>query len=323
MKFPLKQTTAAEGGALAAAESAPPKKRRRFPVKRVIALVLVLALAGGGGWYFLGGSHNTAAAADSAYTTAQVERRTITSTITGSGTLEAADSYSVTTLLEGTVLTADFEEGDQVEEGMVLYTIDSSDAASTLEQAQISLNQSQRSYQNTVESLEDLTVTATGSGRVLTLDVEVGDEVSAGQQVATIRDSDTMTLTVPFPADDAESFYVGQAASVTMDSTFETLSGTVSRIAGNTEVLTGNMIVRDVTIDVANPGGLSTSQTASASVNGVGSSSGGTFAYAGESTVTAKAAGTVSSVSVAEGDRVIGFTYLDNAFGMEGYHATF
>ena len=59
-----------------------------------------------------------------------------------------------------------------------------------------------------------------------------------------------------------------------------------------------------MTIQVSNPGGLSTSQSASATVNGVGSSSGGTFAYAGEETVTAKAAGTVSSVSVAEGDQV-------------------
>ena len=266
--------------------------------------IAVEAREGGGGWYFLGGSQNTAAAADSAYTTAQVERRTITSTITGSGTLEAADSYSVTTLLEGTILTADFEEGDQVEEGTVLYTIDDSDAANSLEQAQISLNQSERSYQNTVESLEDLTVTADTAGRIYTLDVEVGDEVTAGQQVATIRDSDTMELTVPFPADDAAGFYVGQSATVTLDSTFETLTGTVSEISGNTEVLTGNMIVRNVTIDVSNPGGLSTSQSASATVNGVGSSSGGTFAYADEATVTADVAGTVSSISVAEGDQV-------------------
>ena len=303
MKLQWKRGKAAEG-ALAAVDGAPPRKRRRIPVKRLIALAVVLAIAGGGGWYFLGGSQNTAAAADSAYTTAQVERRTITSTITGSGTLEAADSYSVTTLLEGTILTADFEEGDQVEEGTVLYTIDDSDAANSLEQAQISLNQSERSYQNTVESLEDLTVTADTAGRIYTLDVEVGDEVTAGQQVATIRDSDTMELTVPFPADDAAGFYVGQSATVTLDSTFETLTGTVSEISGNTEVLTGNMIVRNVTIDVSNPGGLSTSQSASATVNGVGSSSGGTFAYADEATVTADVAGTVSSISVAEGDQV-------------------
>lgn len=278
------------------------KGRRKGRVKKLVAVVLVCAIIGGGAWYFLGGDQNTAAAADTAYTTAEVTRQTITSTITGSGTLEAADSYSVTTLLEGTILTADFEEGDQVEEGTVLYTIDSSDASSSLEQSQISVNQAQRNYNNAVENLDDLTVTAPVSGRILSLDVEVGDDVSAGQTVATIRNSDVMELTVPFPADDAQSFYVGQAASVTLDSTFETLTGTVTKIAANTEVLTGNMIVREVTIQVSNPGGITTTQSASAEVNGVGSSSGSTFTYADESTVTAGVAGTVASISVSEGD---------------------
>lgn len=280
------------------------KGRRKGWGKKLVALVLVCAIAGGGAWYFLGGDQNAAAAANTAYTTAEVTRRTITSTITGSGTLQAADSYSVTTLLEGTILTADFEEGDQVEEGTVLYTIDSSDASSSLEQSQISVNQAQRNYENALESLEDLDITATVSGRVLSLDVEVGDEVNAGQTVATLRNSDVMELTVPFPADDAASFYVGQTATVTLDSTFETLTGTVSKIAGNTEVLTGNVIVRDVTIQVSNPGGLSTTQSASAAVGGVGSSSASTFAYADEATVTASVSGTVSAVSFQEGDWV-------------------
>ena len=280
------------------------KGRRKGWVKKLVALALVCAIAGGGAWYFLGGDRNTAAAAGTAYTTAEVTRRTITSTITGSGTLQAADSYSVTTLLEGTILTADFEEGDQVEEGTVLYTIDSSDASSSLEQSQISVNQAQRNYDNALESLADLDITATVSGRVLSLDVEVGDDVSAGQTVATLRNSDVMELTVPFPADDAASFYVGQAATVTLDSTFETLTGTVSKIAGNTQVLTGNVIVREVTIQVSNPGGLSTTQSASAAVGGVGSSSAATFAYADETTVTASVSGTVSAVSFQEGDWV-------------------
>ena len=304
MKFPVTWKKK-QAGVSNTSDGSPVKKRkRRRWIKKVIALLVVVGLAGGGLWYFLLGDQNSASAADSTYTTAQVERRSITATITGSGTLEAADSYSVTTLLEGTILTAAFEEGDQVEEGTVLYTIDSSDAASNLEQSQISVDQAQRNYNNAVESLEDLTVTANGSGRILTLDVETGDEVAAGQQVATIRNSDTMSLAVSFPADDAASFYVGQSATVTLDSTFETLSGTVSKIAANTQVLTGNMIVREVTIDVTNPGGISTSQSASATINGVGSSMSGTFDYEEETTVTASAAGTVTAIQVEEGDWV-------------------
>ena len=145
---------------------------------------------------------------------------------------------------------------------------------------------------------------ATAAGQVWSVDVEVGDEVQAGQTVATIRDSATMELEVPFPADDAAGFSLGQSATVTLDSTFETLSGTITKVSGNTEVRSGNVQVRTVTIAVTNPGGLSTDQSATAAVGSVTSTGSGTFTYSQEKTVTAKVSGTVSRIHVTEGDRV-------------------
>ena len=264
-----------------------------------MACVVALSL----GIHFFGGGQ-TALAADLTYTTAAVERRDITSEITGSGSLEAANSYSVTSLVDGAILADYFEEGDQVDEDTVLYDIDSSDMASSLEQSEISLSQAQRSYNNKLKDLADLTVTAPKAGQVVDIAVEAGDDVSAGQTVATIRDSDTMTLKVPFLADEAAGFYVGQSAQVTLDSTFEVLNGTVTEVSGVDQVLTGNVIVRDVTIQVSNPGGLSTSQTGSATVDGCASASGGSFSYLAERSVTAEVSGTVASIHVSEGDRL-------------------
>ena len=277
--------------------------RKKVLRKKVIIPTVACLLAAAVGVRLLGGGQTVSASAQS-YVTAAVERRDITSQITGSGTLQAANSYSVTSLVEGTILTADFEEGDQVEAGTVLYTIDDSDMSSSLEQAEISLNQSHRSYDSELEQLEKLTVTAPKSGRILSLDVEVGDEVSAGQSVGTVRNSDAMRLTLPFLASEAESFYVGQSASVTLDSTFETLSGTVTKISGNNKVLTGNVIVRQVTIEVQNPGGLSTSQTGSASIGGVDSAGSGSFTYASEESITAQVSGEVTQIYVSEGNWV-------------------
>ena len=76
-----------------------------------------------------------------AYLTAVVERGSITSTLSDSGTLEPADAYTVTTLTSGEILSADFEEGDTVEEDETLYEVDSSDAASSLERAELTLPQ--------------------------------------------------------------------------------------------------------------------------------------------------------------------------------------
>ena len=307
MKLAIKERLAASGAASKLLSKLPgrgdkkPGKKRRW--KKFAVAGVALVVAAGVGWQMLSPGQSSAAAATS-YTTAEVTRMDVSSSITGSGTLEAADSYSVTTLIEGSILTADFEEGDEVEEGTILYTIDSSDASNSLEQAEISLNQAQRSYNNQLESQEDLTITAPVAGQVYSIDVEVGDDVTAGETVATIRDSQTMSLEVSFPADDASSFYVGQSATVTLDSTFETLTGTISEISGTDTVLTGNVIVRTVTIDVSNPGGLSTEQTASAAVGTATSTASGTFTYKEEETVTAEVSGEVSSIRVSEGDQV-------------------
>lgn len=307
MKLAIKERLAASGAASKLLSKLPgrgdkkPGKKRRW--KKFAVAGVALVVAAGVGWQMLSPGQSSAASATS-YTTAEVTRMDVSSSITGSGTLEAADSYSVTTLIEGSILTADFEEGDEVEEGTILYTIDSSDASNSLEQAEISLNQAQRSYNNQLESQEDLIITAPVSGQVYSIDVEMGDDVAAGETVATIRDSQTMSLEVSFPADDASSFYVGQSATVTLDSTFETLTGTISKISGTDTVLTGNVIVRSVTIDVSNPGGLSTEQTASAAVGTATSTASGTFTYKEEETVTAQVSGEVSSIRVSEGDQV-------------------
>ena len=289
-------------------EDTPPKSgsspwKKRLLRKRVLIPAVACVVALSLGIHFFGGGQ-TALAADLTYTTAAVERRDITSEITGSGSLEAANSYSVTSLVDGAILADYFEEGDQVNEDTVLYDIDSSDMASSLEQSEISLSQAQRSYNNKLKDLADLTVIAPKAGQVVDIAVEAGDDVSAGQTVATIRDSDTMTLKVPFLADEAAGFYVGQSAQVTLDSTFEVLNGTVTEVSGVDQVLTGNVIVRDVTIQVSNPGGLSTSQTGSATVDGCASASGGSFSYLAERSVTAEVSGTVASIHVSEGDRL-------------------
>ena len=303
--------TSVEQPAVSSTDSSPKRQRKLFGSKkqnggkaskrRWIFLLLVVVVIILGAFFLLRNKNNTKTQNALNYTTAAVSRQSIEKSISGSGTLKPADSYTVTTLTEGDILSADFEEGDQVEKDAVLYEIDSSDAATNIEQSQISLNQAQRNYQETVDHA---VVKATTAGIVYSLEVSVGDEVNAGQTLATIRDSDTMKLTVPFPVDDAKAFYVGQSATITLDGTFETLTGTVSAISGSDIVQTGNMIVRNVTILVKNPGGLSNMQNATASIGGVNCAGSGTFAYQSERTLTASIGGTVTAINAPEGSTV-------------------
>ena len=288
----------------AAASGVPAKKKKRRKLKKKVVIplaVLVIAAGAVGVHYFLSGGNAESAPA---YTESEASRQDIQLTLSATGTIEPANQYEVTSSVQGEVLSCTFEEGDEVKKGDVMYEIDSSDAESSVEQAQISLQQSQNSYNQTLESLDDLNVTSKKSGMITELYVEVGDEVQSGATIADVRDSSIMELTVPFNSSDVSSFGVGSAATVTMDGSFETLSGTVTAIDAADTVLDGYQIVRYVTIQVSNPGGLSTSSTATATINGIACNRGATFEYLSESTITSDASGTVTSLNVSEGSQV-------------------
>lgn len=285
-----------------AAETAEAKSgASAFAKKNGKWLVPVVVAAAAGAVFLISGGGNKAASRDVTYAETTPIRQDVSNSLSGTGTLNPANTYTVKSLVDGKILTGGFEEGDKVEEGDVLYTIDSSDASTNLEKASIALQQAQRSYDKTVDLQY---VRAEVNGTVSSLKVAKGDQVTSGQEVAVIRDSSKMLLNLLFPAADAANFSVGQSADVMLDGTFETLKGTITAITGTDELSTGNLLVRTVTIRVNNAGGLTTAQAATASVNGVSSIASATFAYQAERTLTAQAGGTVSAINVQEGDAV-------------------
>ena len=254
-----------------------------------------------GGVWLLKPKADKPASVDTSYVETAPEQRDLVNALSGTGTLKPANTYNVKSLVSGKVLTCSFEEGDNVEEGDVLYTVDSSDATTKVEQAGITLQQAQRNYDKTVDRQY---VRAEVAGVVSSLKVAKGDEVTSGQEVAVIRDNSKMTLALEFPAADAAGFSVGQSADVTLDGTFETMTGTVTAVTGTDALSTGNLLTRTVTISVRNAGGLTTAQAATATVNGVSSIGAATFQYQAERTLTALAAGTVTAIHAREGDSV-------------------
>lgn len=239
--------------------------------------------------------------ADPEYVQDAPQVQDVSNSLSGVGTLKPAQTYTVTSLVDGKILAADFEEGDVVEEGTVLYTVDSADAATNVEKAQIALEQAQRNYEKVVDRQY---VRAEASGTVSVLKVKKGDEITSGQEVAIIRDSSTMLLSLLFPAVDAANFWVGQDALVTLDGTFEQIPGRVLSVTGTDALGTGNMLTRTVVVAVPNAGGLTTAQAATASVAGIHSIASAAFTYNDEKTLTAPAAGTVTGLLVKEGDAV-------------------
>lgn len=272
------------------------KKKKIIGIILIILVILLIAK-------LIPGKDNSSLDV-SEYSYATAEKMNITESLSGSGTLEPADQYTVTTLLEGDVIEDTFEEGDTVTKDEVLYNLDSSDAEKSIEKSEISAASAQRSYESAVKDLDDLNVKSKVAGTVIDLNVEVGDKVSSGEEIATVRDDSEMTLELQFPADEASNFYVGQSATVTLYGSFETLTGYVAQVSGATQVITGNIMVRNVKINVENPGAISDSQVATAEVGSAGSTSSGKFTYKEDRAVYAEVSGEVSKIVADEGTAV-------------------
>ena len=158
--------------------------------KRCIAVVVAVAVLA----VVVIPRRSRSASADMAYVQEALGRRDIVNVYDGNGTINAADSYTVKSLVTGTVLTADFELGDSIEKGDVLYVIDSSDVEGDLESAQLSVSQAQRSYDDAADARN---VRTKISGEVSSFAVAAGDAVQAGQTVATVRDTSVMLRCKP------------------------------------------------------------------------------------------------------------------------------
>ncbi|MBQ3553294.1 MAG: HlyD family efflux transporter periplasmic adaptor subunit [Clostridia bacterium] len=243
-------------------------------------------------------------------TEGKVEKLDITSSITGSAVVQPKDQYSITALVSGDVISANFEQGDIVQEGDILYQIDSSDAQTTIENANISYQRSQMDYNKAVDKYNNLTVRSDISGVVRDIYVKEGAFVNNGAKIADIYDDSYFTLTLTFHDIDAENIYVGQTADVRISSNGEIIPGTVLDVNTQGYAAEGNTMVRTVKIKVKNPGVLTNAESATAIIGGFTSSSSGKFEYISEKTITAEVSGDVSTVYVSRGSRVSAGTNL-------------
>jgi len=282
--------------------------------KKFLILLIVVLLAFGGivGFLMMNKSKSASAKAKSVQT-ATVSKRDITSELSSSGTISPKDTYDITSLAEGEVTAAEFEEGDVVEKGQVLYRIDTSSMESQISSANNSLERSQESYQNALEdyntALSDYsgnTYKATENGFIKTLSIKDGDKVSNGTEIAAIYDDKTMKLKVPFLSAEAAQIVSGNGAILTLTDTGEQINGVVSSVSNMDVTLTGGRIVRYITIEVANPGGITSETAATALVGDFVSSMEAAFEPKLETTMKADISSTVEiqKMLVKEGDYV-------------------
>ena len=285
--------------------------------KKMVTTAAILLAAGAAGitWYNTSGpgARGKHDQSQTVVNTAVATRGDMSSEITSSGTLSAKDSYNITALVSGTIVQADFEEGDTVEKDQVMYVIDASTMQSELKSASNSLSRAQASYEDAQKEYEDAqakygdgTYKATRSGYIKKLHIESGDKLSGGTSLADIYNEKLMRIKIPFLAMETPYIAAGSGAVITLSASGEQIWGTVSSVSNMDEVLDGGRIVRYVTFQVENPGGLTTEMAATATLGSFVSAGEGTFEAWTDTTMNADLDTSVEidTMLVHEGDYV-------------------
>lgn len=269
---------------------------------KTIIIIVVIAVIAFVGFKFLGAKKD-----DSLTVVAKeytVEKGTIDSTISGKATIQPNDQYTVTSMVSGDVLKTYFEEGDIVQKDSVMYEIDSSDVSKSIESSKLNLDRANMSLNTTNDSIEDLTIYAKYSGIVTDITVKEGDNIQNGQVLARVYNDSVMTLKVPFNEADANNLSIGSAAIVTIEGTSQEYMGTVVSVASNSYSLSGFMRVKDVEIDVNNPGSIKTGDMATAIVNDYACNKAGVFENSVDEVLKATASGKIVVLNLKEKEYV-------------------
>lgn len=267
------------------------------------ALALVLTGCGGP-------SRPAAGSAGKEYQFGTVERRDITASISDSGTLQPADSYTVFCLVSGEILQADFETGDTVSKDDVLYRIDSENIATSIERAENALAQRQRTLDDALEAKEDLTVRSPIAGTLSGFQTLTGSRINAGSVIAVVEDTQTLLVTEYYSDDYADLIHTGMPATVSIPEQMLTLSGRVRQVHSMHRISPTGVSCFAVTVEVENPGSLTTGGAASCWLNALSGdlyptiSDPDGFDASDRELICAEVSGTVERVHVRDGEIV-------------------
>ncbi len=242
------------------------KKKRRRLIRRIIALVVVIALIVGCVLFF-----KKKGGASSEVGTGVVEYGSITSVVDGSGLVKAKNSETISLTTAGTVMDVFVEEGQQVEQGDPLFTIDSPNAATEVQKARDAVEGYQKQINTLQKDIAGLNLSPSYAGKLMdVVTLNPGDEISKGTKVATLADDTRMRLEQYYSYAYAGELKAGQKVQVSIPALMTTVEGTVEAVHMVSRITPEGSKLFSAEIVIPNEGVLAKDMvaTATATVNG-------------------------------------------------------
>ena len=253
-------------------------------MKKRFIVIPALVLAGVGVFFFMKSRNASKVDMSTFVPTAVATKQDISSEISSSGTITPKDTYNITALVSGEIVSADFNIGDMVSKDQVLYQIDKSSIVSDINSSNNSLNKANSGYASASKEYAKAKAEFAGNlyrstrkGYIKELSIQTGDKISGGTKLATIYNDNVMNIRIPFLSSDAVNITPGMSGALTIADTGEQVEGKVVSVSSMDQTLDGGRLVRNVTFEVNNPGGLTDKTTANATVGDITSTGDGTF----------------------------------------------
>ncbi|SHI54304.1 HlyD family efflux transporter periplasmic adaptor subunit [Lutispora thermophila] len=285
-----------------------PKRKRKINLK-VIILFLILAIGCYIGYRYI----NTKNKAQNQVQqrTGVVRRGDITVSISGSGTLSSASTFTALSSVEGTISKIYCKDGDKIQAGSLVMELDSGEALLDIKKLENNISKAKISRDQLLKSMENNQVIAPISGEITEIRYKSSDDITKGTSLLTITDKSQLKLLLPFRNSYRNELEQGQKATIyVFDSAMDevhNLEGTISFISSAPESA-GEAQSYNIEFIIDNPGYLDNTMIASAeitvsgkTIKSIGNSN---LSYIESATAKAEIAGTIEGLDVLLGQYV-------------------
>ncbi|MEK8128436.1 HlyD family efflux transporter periplasmic adaptor subunit [Paenibacillus filicis] len=274
--------------------------------KTIIITVAALLVAGAGTTvYMTRGPQKAKTGAVAQQQTAKVTKGNLQATITGTSQLAAEQLQMITPPKEGMIKTINLTRNQSVKQGDLLLELTDTNLVEKLDSAQVSLDQYKKDLQDLLEQQGSLRIKAPAAGKlILAANLSEGSNVSKTTKVATIADTGSLTVTLPFIQEEVAQLATGDTVELTVDGYLLSKAGVVESIAAGSKADAKGNRISDVKVRIDNDGTLDADLNVqgSVTVNGLKVESAGSakLQYKSTTTVFANVSGSISKLDITE-----------------------
>lgn len=247
-------------------ERVPMSKKQRRKLTRAAVAVVVVALLVAGGLKLLGKKGSS----QGEMITDWVQYGSITSMVEGSGLTKAKTSETLTLATAGTVIDVFVTEGQEVEEGELLFQIDSPAAETAVQKARSNVEGIEKQLSAKRKDISGLNLQAPHAGKLMeTVKLLPGDEFSGGV-VAKLVDDTRMRLQQYYSYAYEGSLRAGQSVEVSIPALMTSVTGTVESVHMVSRITPEGSKLFEADIVIPNAGVLAADMVATATTTANG-----------------------------------------------------